>query len=186
MMAELDPQTMPGLDALAGMAAAADAEAAGVLNPAMASPGAPGAPADMGPDYMKGAAGLVDLASAALDGYAPGAGWPEEKRALMAASIAPVLEKYGWNVEGSLPCELVALMVCGPALYQSAKIVALKIAQDRAELARHMRGLSDPNTIKGAEAVESAPPTASQGEGDGDAGAALANAVKTARIFPDM
>ena len=185
MMAELDPQqAMPGLDALAGMAAQADAEAAGVLNPA--APGAPGAQADMGPDYMKGAAGLVDLASAALDGYAPGAGWPEEKRALMAASIAPVLEKYGWNVEGTLPCELVALMVCGPALYQSAKLVALKIATDRAELARHMRGLSDPNTIKGAAAAQSGQPTAPATVGDTDAGAALVEAVKTAQIYPEM
>jgi hypothetical protein len=38
---------------------------------------------------------MVDLLSAMLDGYAPGAGWQDEQRARMAASIAPVLEKYG-------------------------------------------------------------------------------------------
>lgn len=184
-MAELDPQAMPGLDALAGMAAAADADAAGVLNPAMA-PGAPGAQADTGPDYGRSAAAMVDLASAALDGYCPGAGWHEQQREIMAASIAPVLEKYGFDFAGSAPCELIALFVCGPVLYQSAKLVAFKIAQDRAELARHMRGLADPNTIKGAVAAQSGPPTVPSTVGDTDAGAALVEAVKTAQIYPEM
>ncbi|CAE6822062.1 hypothetical protein [Paraburkholderia nemoris] len=174
-----------GLDALGGMVGAIDAEAAAALNPQM-SASAPGIQVDTGPDYHKGACGLVDLASAALDGYAPGAGWGDEKRAVMAASIAPVLEKYGWDIEGNTPCELVALFVCGPALYQSAKLVALKIAQDRAELARQMRGLSDPNTIRGAAAAESAPPAAPAGIGDITAADTLAGAAASLPVYPDM
>ncbi|MBR8254357.1 hypothetical protein [Burkholderia ambifaria] len=142
-----------GFAALDGVAAGIDAEAAATLNPGAAVP--PGQPAP-GPDYARGAAGIVDLASAALDGYAPGAGWPDEKRAVMAASIAPVLEKYGWDIESSAPCELVALFVCGPALYQSAKLVALKIMQDRIALQRMARGLDDPHTVRGGEQPASA------------------------------
>ncbi|WP_042301740.1 hypothetical protein [Paraburkholderia kururiensis] len=175
----------PGLDAMAGVVAGIDAEAAAALNPGM-SAGAPGAQADMGPDYMRGASGIVDLVSAMLDGYAPGAGWNDQQRTLMSASIAPVLEKYGWNVEDKLPCELVALAVCGPALYQSAKVVAFKLQQDRLALARAARGMADPNTIKGAEAAESGPQAGSKGEGDANAGAALAEAVRAAKVFPDM
>ncbi|OMG73122.1 hypothetical protein [Burkholderia ubonensis] len=145
---ELTQDAGGGFAALDGMAAGVDAEAAAALNPGAAVP--PGQPAP-GPDYARGAAGMVDLISSMLDGYAPGAGWSEQQRALMAASIAPVLEKYGWDIEGSMPCELMALAVCGPALYQSAKVVALKIQADRIALARAARGLDDPNTVRGGQ-----------------------------------
>jgi hypothetical protein len=52
-----------------------------------------------------------------------------------------------------MPCELVVLMVCGSALYQSAKVVALKIQTDRLALARAAHGLDDLNTVKGAARV---------------------------------
>ncbi|HDR9355046.1 TPA: hypothetical protein QDB44_000882 [Burkholderia vietnamiensis] len=159
-----------GFAALDSVAAGVDAEAAATLNPGAAVP--PGQPAP-GPDYARGAMGLVDLASAALDGYAPGAGWGDQQRAKMAASIAPVLEKYGWDVESSAPCELVALLICGPALYQSAKIVALKIMQDRIALARAARGLDDPHTVRG-------------GEQPASAADALREATGQTPVFPDL
>lgn len=183
-----------GLDALGGMVGSVDAEAAAALNPAM-SAGAPGAQQDMGPDYAKGAAGMVDLLSSMIDGYAPGAGWQDAQRARMAASVAPVLEKYGWDIEGSMSCELIALMVCGPALYQSAKIVALKIQTDRIALERAARGIADPNTIAAAAAREAAARQEAendrswreeQGVASGDAAAALSEALANAPSFPDM
>lgn len=177
-----------GLDALGGMVGTVDAEAAAALNPAM-SAGAPGAQQDMGPDYAKGAAGLVDLLSSMIDGYAPGAGWQDAQRARMAASVAPVLEKYGWDIEGSMPCELVALMVCGPALYQSAKIVALKIQTDRIALERAARGLGDPNTVAGQQTAQASgmePPAASTDAGHTDAASVLSEALAKAPSFPDM
>lgn len=91
-----------GLDALGGMVAGIDAQAAAALNPEM-SGAAPGAPADTGPDYHRGACGIVDLARGMIGGYAPGAEWDEPTSARMAASLAPVFEKYGWDVEGAFP-----------------------------------------------------------------------------------
>lgn len=159
-----------GFAALDGVAAGVDAEAAATLNPGAAVP--PGQPAP-GPDYARGAAGMIDLISSMLDGYAPGAGWSEKQRALMAASVAPVLAKYGWDVEGSMPCELMALAVCGPALYQSAKVVALKIQADRIALARAARGLDDPHTVRG-------------GEQPASAADALRQATGQTPVFPDL
>lgn len=177
-------ETSPGFAALGGLAADIDAAAHEAINPGAAQAAAEAAA--NAPDYGKGAAGIVELISAMLDGYAPGAGWSDKQRGMMAASIAPVLEKYGWDLNSAMPCELVALMVCGPALYQSAKVVALKIQTDRIELARAARGLADPNTINGAATAESRPPAASQASADADAAARLAQAVQDAKIFPDM
>lgn len=174
-----------GLDALGGMVGAIDAEAAAALNPQMSAIG-PGAPADIGPDYHKGACGIVDLARGMIGGYAPGAEWDEPTSARMAASLAPVFEKYGWDVEGAFPCELVALMVCGPVLYQSARAVALKIKQDRFALENAQRGATDPNTIRGAAEAESGPPAGAAGIGDITAADTLANAAATLPQFPDM
>ncbi|PMS38858.1 hypothetical protein [Trinickia symbiotica] len=174
----------PGFAALGGMAAEIDSQAEATLNPGAAQAAADAAA--NAPDYLRGASGIVDLVSAMLDGYAPGAGWKDDQRARMAASVAPVLEKYGFDIESSVPCELVALMVCGPALYQSAKIVALKIQSDRIALARAARGLDDPSTVKGAARAESGQPAASQGSADVSAEAALAEAVAGAPVFPVM
>lgn len=174
----------PGFASLGGLAAEVDGAAHEALNPGAAQAAAEAAA--NGPDYARGAAGIVDLASAALEGYAPGAGWPDEQRAKMAASIAPVLAKYGWDMESKVPCELVAALVCGPALYNSAKIVALKITTDRIAIERAARGLSDPNTIKGAAAAESGPPAAPAGIGDLSDAANLGAALESVPHFPDM
>ena len=181
----LDMPAGAGFASLGGMGAAIDGEAAAALNPEMA-PGAPGAPADIGPDYHRGASGIVDLARGMIGGYAPGAEWDEQTSARMAASLAPVFEKYGWDVEGAFPCELVALMVCGPVLYQSARAVALKIRQDRFALENARPGVTDPNTIMGAAAAESGPPAAPAGIGEVSSADALAAATAAMPRFPDM
>lgn len=181
----LDIPAGAGFASLGGMGAAIDGEAAAALNPAM-SGAVPGAPVDMGPDYHKGACGIVDLARGMIGGYAPGAEWDEPTSARMAASLAPVFEKYGWDVEGAFPCELVALMVCGPVLYQSARAVALKIKQDRFALEHAQRGMTDPNTVKGAAEEESGPPAGAAGIGDITAAETLAGAAASLPVFPDM
>jgi hypothetical protein len=172
-----------GLDSLGGMVADIDSQAHEALNPGAA---AAAAEAAIGPDYHKGACGIVDLARGMIGGYAPGAAWDDQTSARMAASLTPVFEKYGWDVESAFPCELVALMVCGPVLYQSAQAVALKIRQDRFALEHAQRGLSDPNTVKGAAATQSGPPAASQTSGDTTAEAALSAALAEVPAFPVM
>jgi hypothetical protein len=172
-----------GLDSLGGMVADIDSQAHEALNPGAA---AAAAEAAIGPDYHKGACGIVDLARGMIGGYAPGAEWDEPTSARMAASLTPVFEKYGWDVEGAFPCELVALMVCGPVLYQSARAVALKIRQDRFALEHANSGRTDPNTIKGAAAAESVPPAGSPGIGDISGADALAAAAASLPKFPDM
>jgi hypothetical protein len=143
-----------GLDSLGGMVGDIDAQAHEAMNPGAAQAAAEAAA--NAPDYHRGAAGMVDLANAMISGYAPGAGWDAATGERMAASLAPVFEKYGWDMERALPCELVALMVCGPVLYQSAQAVALKIQTDRARLAHAARGMADPNTVAGQAAAQAA------------------------------
>jgi hypothetical protein len=168
----------PGLDALGGMVAGIDAEAAAALDP---SHGQPGQQPDMpqGPDYLRGAQGIVDMGRALVGGFAPGAEWDEATGTRMAASLAPVFEKYGIDMESAMPCELVALIVCGPVLYQSARGIAHKIKMDRYALEHARPGMSDPNTVKGAEraAAESVP---------ADSGEALAASIRNANVFPVM
>lgn len=169
-----------GLDSLGAMAAEADAAAHAALNPEAAQQAAELA-ANV-PDYNRGASAMVDMLSAMLDGYAPGAGWNEPTRGRMAASLAPVFEKYGLDIESAFPCELVALMVCGPALYQSAKVVALKIQTDRIALARVARGLPAQDTAPPAPAGEA------QSDPNRNAAteAALSRAANELPVFPPM
>lgn len=153
-----------GLDSLGGMVGDIDAAAHEALNPGAAQAAAEAAAdaAANAPDYRRGAAGMVDLANAMIAGFAPGAGWDTETGERMADSLAPVFEKYGWDMEKHVPCELVAVLVCGPVLWQSAQAVALKIQTDRARLAYAARGLADPNTIAGQARAQAAAQAATQ------------------------
>jgi nucleoside diphosphate kinase len=178
----------PGLDSLGGMVAGIDAEAAAALDPSsQVPPGQPGA-APQGPDYLRGASGIVDMARAMIGGFAPGAEWDEATSGRMAASLAPVFEKYGLDMETAMPCELVALVVCGPVLYQSARGIAHKIKMDRLALADARPGVNDPNTVRGAHAVSPAANVAPAPDNVPDLQAAerLAASVRAANVFPDM
>jgi len=121
------------LAGLTGLAAEVDGAAA-----AVAAPGDPNAPTlpEPGPDFGMEARGAVDMLGAMICGYAPQAEsvWTEPTRERMAASLAPVMAKYGFSF-GAMPVELTALIVCGPVLWQSSRIVATKINVDKAAAA---------------------------------------------------
>lgn len=125
------------LNGLAGLVMEVDGGAA-----AVSSPGDPNAPEVIpaGPDYGMEARGAVDMLGAMVCGYSPACEplWQEQKKAAMAASIAPVMEKYGFTF-GAMPCEMLALVVCGPVLYQSAKIIGREMAEDKAKAAAMQR-----------------------------------------------
>lgn len=125
------------LNGLAGLAAEVDGGAA-----AVSAPGDPNAPevAPAGPDYGTEAAGAVDMLGAMICGYSPACAplWNDEKKGAMAASIAPVMEKYGFTF-GAMPVELVALITCGPVLYQSARVIGAQMAEDKAKAAAAQR-----------------------------------------------
>ncbi|WP_250479127.1 MULTISPECIES: hypothetical protein [unclassified Caballeronia] len=159
--------------ALGGMAADIDGQAHEAMNPGAAQAAAEAAAA--APDYLTEAKGTVEFLGAMLDGYAPGAGFKPAEVERMSMAVAPVMEKYGFTL-GAMPCELVALIVCGPVLYNSAKVVAAKLRADQAEAAREARGLSDPNTIRGGQAEQVTP-------GGDDA---LNAALRDAQIHPVM
>lgn len=121
------------LNNLQGLAAQADAEAIALDTPAE-GPGAEVQAGPQAPDYQIEARGAVDLFSAMVVGYAPKAEsvWTEPAKARTAAALAPVLEKYGFTF-GALPCELTFVIVAGPLLWQSSRIVAAQMAEEKAK-----------------------------------------------------
>lgn len=86
------------------------------------------------PDYDTEARGAVDMFAALVVGYAPAAEsvWTEPAKARTAAALAPVMEKYGFSF-GSLPPELTLMIVAGPLLWQSSRLVAAQMAAERAK-----------------------------------------------------
>jgi len=118
---------MEALDQLEGLAIEADTGAK-ALDPV--DPNAPPPPAVI--DYAQEARGLVDMLGALITGYAPACGplWNESTKGRIAEAAAPVMVKYNFSI-GGMPPELVLLVVAGPVLYQSSKIVAKQMNEDR-------------------------------------------------------
>lgn len=147
------------LAGLASLAVEADQSAAAVAAPG--DPTAPELPAP-GPDYATEAAGMVDMLGAMICGYSPACAplWGQETKQRMALSVAPVMEKYGFSF-GAMPVELTALVVCGPVLYQSARIIGAQMAEDKAKAgqaqqqaaARNAAGLPEPKAPDDAPAA---------------------------------
>jgi len=108
------------LDHLDSIAAEVDAEATGTLpnGELIADQPAP-------VDYATEAAASVDMFAALVGGYCTPAGalFTDDKKRSIAGALAPVLEKYGFTF-GALPPEITLLIVAGPVLYQSSKLVA--------------------------------------------------------------
>jgi hypothetical protein len=79
----------------------------------------------VGPDFGTEASQMTDLVAAMITGYEPKTLhiWDEPRKAQIAASLAPVLEKYNFTL-GNIPPEFYLLMLVGPPLYQSSKIIA--------------------------------------------------------------
>lgn len=125
---------MEDLDKLDGMAAQADAGAVSMDTP-LGEDGHTGTElVPMGPDYMIEARGAVDMFAALVVGYAPKAEsvWTEPAKHRTAAALAPVMEKYAFSF-GSMPPELTLLIVAGPLLWQSSRIVAAQMAEEKAK-----------------------------------------------------
>lgn len=108
------------LDQLTTSIAATDAAASGAANTAM--PSAPAAPAI---NYAHEAEAMTEMLAALITGYEPRtiAIWDKERKACVAAAVAPVMEKYNFTV-GAIPPEIILIVVAGPPLYQSSKIIA--------------------------------------------------------------
>jgi hypothetical protein len=137
------------LDNLDHIATQADTGAIAMDTP----PGAEGEGGELaaqGVDYMTEARGTVDMFTAMMVGYAPKTEsvWTEPAKARTAAALAPVMEKYGFNF-GALPPELTLVIVAGPLLWQSSKIVAAQMAEDKAKAAKEKpkEDKTDPMTM---------------------------------------
>lgn len=117
------------LDALDGLAAQVDADHAGALPDGSLIADQPAAI-----DYTTEAAATVDTFAALIGGYCPAAGelWDTERKRAVSMALAPVMEKYGFSL-GALPPEITLIIVAGPLLYQTSKIVAVQMAQDKAK-----------------------------------------------------
>lgn len=139
------------LDELAGLAASVDGEHLGALPDGSAIADQP-APVD----YASEAAMTVDTIAALITGYCPPTAdlWSSEKKAQVTASLAPVYEKYGFTM-GGIPCELVLIITAGPLLYQSSKLIAHQMAQEKA--AKQAK----PRAVDAATGSKTAPPTES-------------------------
>ena len=119
---------MNDLDQLAGMAAESDLGAK-ALDPV--DPNAPPPPPVL--NYQTEARGMVDMFAAFATGYAPKCApiWDEETKARISIATAPVMEKYGFTL-GNIPPELILVGVAGPVLYQTSKVIAQQINDDKA------------------------------------------------------
>lgn len=111
----------PGLDQLEGIAAAADMGTAQVENPGAELPGQ----TPPGPDYGTEAAAMVDMLAALITGYEPKCAphWGDDRRAGIVAALVPVMQKYNFTM-GNIPVELTLLVMAGPPLYMSMKIIS--------------------------------------------------------------
>lgn len=119
------------LDALNGLVSQIDATATPTPEP-MGADGQPLPPPPPPPDYINEAAGAVDMFAALVVGYCPAAEvhWSAEAKARISAALGPVMEKYGVTF-GNLPPEITLLIVAGPPLYQSSKLLAAQMAAEK-------------------------------------------------------
>lgn len=127
---------MEDLDKLDGIAEQADAGAVS-MDTQPGEDGQGGELVPMGPDYMLEARGTVDMFAALVVGYAPKAEsvWTDQAKQRTAAALAPVMEKYGFSF-GNMPPELTLLIVAGPLLWQTSRIVAAQMADEKAKAAK--------------------------------------------------
>lgn len=118
---------MDDLDNLTAQAAEADAGAI-ALDPAAQADAQAQAPAD----FNREATIAVDMFAGLLCGFAPKCEsiWTTQAKDRTAKALAPVLEKYGVTMD-TLPVELGLVIVAGPLLWQSSKVVAAQIEADR-------------------------------------------------------
>lgn len=116
--------------------AARAAEIDGDIEPPLVDPNAPAPQTQIEapPDYYRESEGAVEFFAALVIGYCPKCAdiWDSGTKSRVSAALAPVMEKYGVTL-GNLPPELTLLIVAGPPLYQSARLVAEHTQQKRDE-----------------------------------------------------
>jgi hypothetical protein len=124
---------MDTLADLSALAASTDTETQAAL--AAETPPDPNAPPPP-PGFDEQAVDLVNTFAGLVTAYAPDAAaiWTPEARSQAAAVMAPVMEKYNFSM-ANLPPELTAAIVVGPLLWQTSKVVALKMKAGKAETA---------------------------------------------------
>lgn len=117
------------LQALMGQAAAVDNQHA---EPVLDEQGQP-VQEPQAPNFELEAAGAVDTFAALVVGYAPKAAplWDQPTKTRITQALAPVMEKYGFTF-GALPPEITLIIVAGPVLYASSKVVAAQMAEQKA------------------------------------------------------
>lgn len=147
---------MNELDQLDGLAAAADEHAA-TLDPV--DPNAP-PPAPV-LNYETEARGMVDMFAALVTGYAPKCAplWAQDTKTRIAMAAVPVMEKYGFSL-GAIPPELTLIIVAGPVLYQTSKVIAQQMNEDRERAESKKAADVPPATIAPTDTPEM--PTAPQ------------------------
>ena len=104
-------------------------------------------------NYKTEATKGVDIFSSLITGYCPPTAelWTADKKEAVSDALAPVLEKYKISVGlDKLPCELVLIIVAGPLLYQTSKMVAaqMKREQDAAKQAKQPNQGNQVNQVK--------------------------------------
>jgi hypothetical protein len=122
---------MDTLETLGTLAASTDAESQATAAAAIpVDPNASPPP----PSHEEQAVDLVNMFAGLVTSYAPDAAgiWSPEARAASAAVMAPVMAKYNFSMD-RIPPELAAAVVVGPLLWQTSKIVALKMKEGRAQ-----------------------------------------------------
>ena len=155
---------MEDLDRLDNIAAQADAGAVSMDTPQDAE-GQGTELVPMGPDYMMEARGTVDMFAALVVGYAPKAEsvWTEAAKSRTAAALAPVMEKYAFSF-GSMPPELTLLIVAGPLLWQTSRIVAAQMAEEKAKAKKEDKPKADTTSVADAMAQAAQPQPTGQPE----------------------
>lgn len=84
------------------------------------------------PDFGQEATIAVDMFAGLLCGFAPKCEsiWTTQAKDRTAKALAPVLQKYEITMD-KMPVELGLVIVAGPLLWQSSKVVAAQIEADR-------------------------------------------------------
>lgn len=153
---------MDELEKLAGMAAEADAAAAGAVpGAALGAPGPEAPPPEA--TRLDQANDLVTMFSGLVIGYVPETAlvFTPEANARCAMALAPVMEKYNWSMD-AMPCELVAAVVVGPVIYSAGKMVMAKIQAERAQVAAPAGGPAAPGMPFGAPVSDNVAPASGQ------------------------
>ncbi len=146
----------PDLAALQSEAIALEAETA----PAAEVPAGEGAAPPAAPvDYQGDAQGLVNIAAESLAAFYPStaAVLTDDKRAKIAGALAPVLQKYGWDM-GSIFGKFGAEIGLAFALSQVAIPLSKAIKADRAAAAVEQGAPPAPPPAAPSPATTTAPP----------------------------